>query len=229
MNQDNQKSPKWKVLGILFLLIGAPIIWVIVNKTGVHFSKPLPYYYERELNAKGDTIYHTIDDFKLVNQNGDSVTLENYNNKILLVSFFFASCESVCPTMNRYISEHIYREFSKDTSIVFLSFSVDPHNDSPAVLLKYAKDYNAGSNWQFLTGSKATIYDLAANSFKIPGAEDQHDGLFHSNKIVLVDKQRHVRGVFDTNGQNEKSQTIDAVRALKLQYINNDKVNPKKR
>jgi protein SCO1/2 len=218
MTDTTKKSPTWKVLGILFLLIGMPILWVVINKTGIHYSKKLPIYFERELDAKGDTIYHTIDNFKLVNQYGDSVTLETYKDKILLVSFFFASCETVCPKMNGYIGTHIYREFAKDTNIRFLSFTVDPANDSPAVLLKYAQSFNANNHWQFLTGSKTQIYDLAANSFKIPGAEDVHNGLFHSNKIVIVDKQKRVRGVFDTNGQNEKSATIDAVRALKLEY-----------
>jgi protein SCO1/2 len=218
MTDITKKSPTWKVLGILFLLIGMPILWVVINKTGIHYSKKLPIYFERELDAKGDTIYHTIDNFKLVNQYGDSVTLDTYKDKILLVSFFFASCETVCPKMNGYIGTHIYREFAKDTNIRFLSFTVDPANDSPAVLLKYAQSFNANSHWQFLTGSKTQIYDLAANSFKIPGAEDVHNGLFHSNKIVIVDKQKRVRGVFDTNGQNEKSATIDAVRALKLEY-----------
>jgi protein SCO1/2 len=218
MTSTIKKSPTWKVLGILFLLIGMPIIWVVINKTGVHYSKKLPIYFERELDAKGDTIYHTIDNFKLVNQYGDSVTLDTYKGKILLVSFFFASCETICPKMNGYIGTHIYREFAKDTNIRFLSFTVDPTNDSPAVLLKYAESFYANNHWQFLTGSKTQIYNLAANSFKIPGAEDVHNGLFHSNKIVLVDKQKRVRGVFDTNGQNEKSFTIDAVRALKLEY-----------
>ena len=218
MTDTTKKSPTWKVLGILFLLIGMPILWVMLNKTGVHYSKKLPIYFEREVDAKGDTIYHTIEDFKLVNQYGDSVTLDTYTDKILLVSFFFASCETVCPKMNGYIGTHIYREFAKDTNIRFLSFTVDPTNDSPAVLLKYAESFYANNHWQFLTGSKTQIYNLAANSFKIPGAEDVHNGLFHSNKIVLVDKQKRVRGVFDTNGQNEKSFTIDAVRALKLEY-----------
>ena len=109
MTETSKKSPTWKVLGILFLLIGMPILWVMINKTGVHYSKKLPIYFERELDANGDTIYHTVDDFKLVNQFGDSVTLDTYKDKILLVSFFFASCETVCPKMNGYIGTHIYR------------------------------------------------------------------------------------------------------------------------
>ena len=228
MSQHTSKSPNWKVLGILFLLIGMPIIWVIINKTGKHYSRELPIYFERELDANGDTIYHTIENFRLVNQKGDSVTLDTYHGKLKLVSFFFASCETVCPTMNNYIAQHIYKEFGKDTNIRFLSFTVDPYNDSPSVLLDYSKKLNVLNNWDFITGSKSTIYNLAANSFKIPGAEDGHQGLFHSNKIVLVDKQNRVRGVFDTGSQNDKSATIDAVRALKLEYVKKNEVNSKK-
>lgn len=218
MSETSKKSPTWKVLGILFLLIGVPVLWVMLNKTGVHYSKKLPIYFERELDANGDTIYHTVEDFRLVNQFGDSVGLDTYKDKILLVSFFFASCETVCPQMNNYINQHIYHEFEKDTSIRFLSFTVDPARDTPAVLLNYATKLNVGKNWQFLTGSRSRIYGLASNSFKIPGAEDEHQGLFHSNKIVLVDKQKRVRGVFETGGQSDKTATIDAVRALKLEY-----------
>lgn len=221
MDNNIKKSPTWKVLGILFLLIGGPVIWIMINKTGVHYSKKLPIYFDRELAANGDTIYHTIEDFRLLNQFGDSVSLATYKNKIMLVNFFFASCKSVCPRMNAFISEHIYREFRKDTSVVFVSFSVDPTHDSVPVLKAYARQMNADTasrSWQFLTGSKSKIYDLAENSFRIPGAEDEHQGLFHSDKLVLVDKQGRVRGVFGTESQNEKSQIIDAVRALKLEY-----------
>ena len=77
----------------------------MLNKTGVHYSKKLPIYFEREVDAKGDTIYHTVDDFKLVNQYGDSVTLDTYKDKILLVSFFFTSCASVCPKQNEKVRQ----------------------------------------------------------------------------------------------------------------------------
>jgi protein SCO1 len=219
MNQDIKKRPGLKAVGVLFLIIGLPVLWIMINKTGVHYSKKLPILFERELASNGDTIYHTIDNFKLKNQLGDSVTLKNFENKIILVNFFFASCETVCPKMNEFISVHIYREFQKDSAIQFISFSVDPENDSSQALLSYAAKFNAKyPNWQFLTGNKNKIYDLALNSFKIPGAHDEHQGLFHSNKMVLVDKELRVRGVFETGGQNDKSAIIDAVRALKLEY-----------
>lgn len=222
MSQSNKKSPTWKVLGLLFLILVVPIIWIIINKTGVHYSKKLPIYFDRELDSKGDTIYHTIENFKLTNQENEVVTLNTYDDKIMLVNFFFASCETVCPEMNNFIAFHIYTEFEKDDMIRFLSFTVDPSNDTPSVLLDYSKKLNAKlPNWSFLTGNKTSIYNLAEYSFKIPGAADEHNGLFHSNKIVLVDKLKRVRGVFETGGENDKKEIIDAVRALKLEYSTN--------
>ncbi len=219
MNQEIKKRPSFKVMGVLFLVFVMPVLWIMLNKTGVHYSRPLPFFGEREVGPNGDTIYHTIENFKLVNQNADSVTLDTYKDKILLVNFFFASCETVCPKMNDFIAQHIYREFEKDPSIQFLSFTVDPENDSPKVLLNYANKFGAKfPNWQFLTGNKKRIYDLAMYSFLIPGAHDSHQGLFHSEKIALVDKQLRIRGVFETGGQLDKSAIIDAVRALKLEY-----------
>src|SRR4051812_26303229 len=126
MAQEIKKRPNLKVVGVLFLIIVAPVLWIMFNKTGIHYSRKLPIYFERELAANGDTIYHTIDNFRLQNQKGDSVTLNDFKNKILLVNFFFANCESVCPKMNGFISQHIYMEFKKDTTIQFISFSVDP-------------------------------------------------------------------------------------------------------
>ncbi len=229
MNQEIKKRPNFKVLGVLFLIIGLPILWIILNKTGEHYTRPLPILGEKELAPNGDTIYHTIDNFRLVNQNGDSVTLATCQNKIILASFFFASCETVCPKMNEFISQHIYREFAKDTSIQFLSFTVDPEHDSAAVLLKYADHYLAKfPNWQFLTGNRKRIYDLAATSFLIPGAQGEHQGMFHSSQIVLVDKNLRIRGAFETGGQLDKSAIIDAVRNLKLEYKPNAKHKEKR-
>jgi protein SCO1/2 len=208
---------------VLFLLLILPVLWVILLKQGEHYSEKLPILYDRYLDpTTGDTIYHTIDDFKLVNQNGDSVTLNDFKGKILLVNFFFASCPEVCPQMNRNV-QHIYREFLKDSSVFFLSHTVDPENDTPAVLLEYSKQFGAElPKWQFLTGSKAMLYDLAENSYKIPGAEDAvHGGFFHSENVVLIDKEGKVRGVFHgRKGMHKEGnpKIIDAVRALLFEY-----------
>ncbi len=221
MENNSLKSSTFKKLGFLFLLLGMPILWVMFNKTGQHYSKKLPIYFDIDIEANGDTIYHTIQDFRLINQLGDSVTLKTVKNKIWLANFFFASCESVCPAMNGFIRENIFYEFEKDSNIRFISFTVDPENDSPSVLKEYQNMLKVkdSKQWMFLTGNKKTIYNLAAESFKIAGAQDQHQGLFHSEKLVLIDEENRVRGMFDTQSQNDKKAIIDAVRALKLEYL----------
>jgi protein SCO1 len=221
MTTPNTKRPIYKYI-FLFFLLAAPVLWVMFLKKGKHYSSKLPIYYEKIVSPAGDTIYHTIDDFSFTNQLDSNITLADLEGKILLVNFFFATCPTVCPEMNRNM-QHIYREFLKDEDIVFLSHTVDPEHDTPAVLYEYSRRFGAEApKWNFLTGSKFMLYDMAENSYKIPGAEDaQHDGFFHSENIVLVDKERRVRGVFHGRKGMHKDgnpQIIDAVRALQFEY-----------
>jgi protein SCO1/2 len=217
----DKKNSKLFIWIILFLLLVAPILWVMINKTGRHYSKRLPVL----TDLKQDTMYAVTEKMKLVNQFGDSVSLQSLDSFIYVANFFFATCQGSCPPMNRYMSEHIVKEFVKDPEIKFVSYTVDPKHDSVPVLKQYFDEYYGKTyakddqqKWWFLTGSKSLIYDLAQNSYKMPGAEQAHQGFFHSDKVVLVDKQKRVRGIFDTNGQNEKKALIDAINALKLEY-----------
>jgi hypothetical protein len=93
MNQTTKKSSTWKVLGFLFLILILPILWIMINKTGVHYSKKLPIYFDRELDSKGDTIYHTIENFKLIkilNQSNHNFELKLFGLKGYLVLMLVA-------------------------------------------------------------------------------------------------------------------------------------------
>jgi len=212
----------------LFLLIVLPILWVLFLKRGEHFSAKLPIYFERAVGADGDTLYHTIEDFEFTNQLGQKITSEDIKGKIVLVNFFFATCPDVCPRINSNI-QYIYREFLKNQEVIFLSHTVDPEHDSPEVLLEYSKRFGAEApKWNFLTGSKALLYDMAEHSYRIPGAEDAaHNGFFHSENIVLVDKEGRVRGIFHGMKGMQKDgnpKIIDAVRALMYEYNQPEKI-----
>jgi protein SCO1/2 len=228
MSDSNKKNSSTILkLIFLFLLLGAPVLWIMFLKKGEHYASKLPIYFEKLLDEKGDTLYHTIDDFSFVNQVGQQISLDDLQNKILLVNFFFATCPDVCPKMNKNM-QYIYREFLKDDDVVFLSHTVDPEHDNPDVLLEYSKRFGAEApKWNFLTGSKALLYDMAENSYKIPGAEDaEHAGFFHSQNIVVVDKEGRVRGIFDgMKGMHKEGnpKIIDAVRALKFEYSQEEK------
>jgi protein SCO1 len=222
MSEKPRNSINFTTITILAILILLPVMWVVFLKKGRHYSQKLPILFERYANDKGDTIYHTIDDFIFTNQMGKKVTLDSLHGKILLVNFFFAQCPTVCPEMNKNM-QYIYREFLKDEDVVFLSHTVDPENDVPEALYEYSRRFGAQApKWHFLTGEKKWLYDMAEFSYRIPGSEDaQHAGFFHSQQIVLVDKERRVRGIFDgLKGMRKDGNPhiIDAVRALMYEY-----------
>lgn len=222
-----KKGNKPFIIIILSILLIAPVIWVIILKKGQHYSTKLPVLFERYADENGDTIYHTIEDFKLVNQAGDTVVLADYDGQILVVNFFFSTCPEVCPQMNRNV-QNVYKEFIYDTMVTFLSFTVNPEYDNPQVLSEYAKSFGAElPKWHFLTGYKGVIYDLAEHSFRMPGSEDlEHEDFFHSDQVALIDKERRVRGIFEGRGVKSggitNKQAVDrlrdAVRALKYEY-----------
>ncbi|MCO6495667.1 MAG: SCO family protein [Bacteroidetes bacterium] len=207
---------------LITLLIVAPIVWIVIFKTGRHLTEKLPILFERTVDANGDTIYHTIDDFEFTNQLGEKITKQSIKGKIALVNFFFASCHDVCPEMNRNLQE-VYKEFLKDDNVIFLSHSVDPEHDSVPVLFEYSKRFGAEApKWNFLTGSKEKIYDIAEVSYKLLANEDrENNSFFHSENIVLVDKEGRIRGIFPGRRGMAKDgipAIIDAVRALEYEY-----------
>ncbi|MFN4147865.1 MAG: SCO family protein [Runella sp.] len=168
---------------------------------------------EREENGQKiiDTLYHTIPDFKFVNQYGDTITQEFVKGKIYVADFFFTSCPTICPVMKKQMLR-VYNEFKDNPEVVLLSHTIDPEHDTPAVLKKYAEDLGVkGNQWQFLTGKKEDIYKIAESYLIPPQGLPQEDstaagGFIHDGSFILIDKQKRVRGtnrpyeVIDENG-----------------------------
>ncbi|MGV3763688.1 SCO family protein [Parapedobacter sp.] len=145
-----------------------------------------------------DTMYHTIADFKLLNQ--DSVFIDNhtFENGVYIANFFFTHCPSICPTMQRNLLK-VYEKYKGDKRVRFLSHSIDFRYDSPSVLKAYAEKLGVTNDqWQFVTGSKAEIYGLS-DSYMVYTKEDAAvpGGYDHSGHFLLVDQNRHIRGAYD--------------------------------
>ena len=142
--------------------------------------------------------YHKISNFSLTNQNGETVTHENYNNKIYVADFFFTTCPSICPIM----TENMFyiQEKTIDKDIMLVSYSVTPEIDSVLQLKKYAIEKGVNDNkWNLLTGNKKEIYELARKSYLV--AKNDGDGgkydMIHTENFVLVDKEKRIRGYYD--------------------------------
>lgn len=154
-----------------------------------------------------DTVWHQVKNFSLSNQEGMPVTLDSLKGKIIIADFFFTHCPTICPPMTRNmkrLAESIHngeRVGDKTNKQVhFLSFSIDPERDSTERLKYWADRFQIDPDqWWLLTGDKKTIYDLALKEIKL-GVEDGEGidtNFVHSDKFVLIDSNRHVRGYYD--------------------------------
>jgi len=163
--------------------------------------------------------YHKISNFSLTNQNGETVTEENYHNKIYVADFFFTTCPSICPIMTEnmfYIQE---KTVNKD--ILLVSYSVTPEIDSVAQLKKYAIEKGVDdSRWNLLTGEKKDIYELARKSYLV--AKNNGDGgkydMIHTENFVLIDKEKRIRGFYDGTNKEEMDKLLNDIQILEKSY-----------
>lgn len=142
--------------------------------------------------------YHTIADFSLTNQNGETITQDDYKDKIYVADFFFTTCQTICPIMTDHMVK-IQKALKDDHQVLLLSHTVTPEIDSVPQLKKYALQKGVDdAKWNLVTGDKKEIYDLARKSYlaakDVPYSD--HD-LIHTENFVLVDKKKRIRGFYD--------------------------------
>lgn len=183
---------------ILVIVLALPVMLAVLLKKSKFGYNELPIYTSDEM---GTEVPYTIDSFLLTDQNNQPFSRDSIGDKIFISNFFFTSCPDVCPTINGHI-KIATQKLVNSTDILFLSHTVDPYNDSVSVLKNYAEMFEANDNqWKFLTGKKSTIYHLARDSYKAVIQEVPDTNSFiHSEKIMLIDKQFRVRGIY--NGMN---------------------------
>jgi len=146
---------------------------------------------------------HVAGAFSFLNQNGQLVTEKSVRNKVTVVEFFFTSCPSICPVMNSNLKE-VYEKFKTNPGFVILSHTVDPDRDSVSAMKKYAKRFDADEpGWQFLTGSKDSLYQRASKDYLLAVEDSSNSSFIHTQYIALLDKKRQIRGFYDfTNKEN---------------------------
>ncbi|CAM4210195.1 SCO family protein [Gillisia hiemivivida] len=143
-----------------------------------------------------------VPDFQFVNQNGDTISNKDYLGKVYVVEFFFTTCPSICPIMNKNLVE-VEKELGKNEDFGIVSISIDPVHDTPEVLKEYAENYEIDNpNWNFLTGDKEDIYTLANKGFGIFANTDETvpGGFAHSGLFALIDREGYVRSRLDNYG-----------------------------
>ena len=141
--------------------------------------------------------------------------------KIYVADFFFTTCPGICPKMTNSMSD-IQKEFINDDDILLLSHSVTPEKDNVSVLKKYAQDKKIDfKRWKLLTGSKNEIYDLGRNYYFVEedeGVKKGNDVFLHTENFILIDKQRHIRGIYNGLDPNSIQNLIRDIKILKAEY-----------
>ncbi len=187
-------------------------------------KKQLPILGERTTktaNVNGensvDTIYATVPYFSFINQNGDSLSQKDVNGKIYVADFFFISCPTICPVMKKEMIR-VFNAFKGDTALMLLSHTIDPVHDTITLLKQYAADLGSdGKQWQFLTGERERIYEMAEKGYYATAMPDSTapGGFVHSGGFILVDRLSRVRGIYDGTDAKQVDQLIEDISVLK--------------
>lgn len=194
---------KYKFFAIVLLVLSAIIITVIYQimkpKQVLKIFQPADVSTELvDTTLQYVKKYHTIADFSLINQNGETITQDDYKNKIYVADFFFTTCQTICPLMTGNMVQ-IQEKLRNDDEVMLLSHTVTPEIDTVAQLKKYALEKGVNdAKWNLVTGDKKEIYDLARKSYlaakDVPFSEND---LVHTENFVLVDKKKRIRGFYD--------------------------------
>lgn len=163
---------------------------------------------------------HKIADFKLVNQNGDTITQDDYKDKIYVADFFFTTCVSICPIMTDNMVL-IQEEIKNNPNVMLLSHTVTPLIDSVPQLKKYALEKGVIDNkWNMVTGDKKQIYELARKSYlavKTTGDGGPFD-MIHTENFILIDKDKQIRGFYDGTNSDEIEKLLHDIEVLEMHY-----------
>ncbi len=216
---------KYKFFGAVLLMLSSVIIYLFYN--ALQPQKMLPVYQPSMVDPTlvDSTLhykkkYHKIADFELTNQNGKTVTQENYKDKIYVADFFFTTCPTICPIMTKNMAE-IQDAIMDDDEVMLLSHSVTPVIDSVPQLKKYALEKGVvDRKWNLVTGDKKQIYELARKSYlavKMDGDGGAYD-MIHTENFILVDKERRIRGFYDGTNREEINKLLEDLKTLKASY-----------
>jgi protein SCO1/2 len=165
-------------------------------------------------------VYHTIANFRFVNQDSAFVTNETFRGKIYVADFFFTSCRTICPKMKTQMLR-VYDSIQGMPDVLILSHTIDPDYDTVGLLHDFANRLGVKSDkWHFVTGVRDSIYSIAQTSYFATAMLDktEPDGFIHSGAFLLIDKQGRIRGKYDGTIEEDVNRLIVDIRRLRKEY-----------
>jgi protein SCO1/2 len=161
-----------------------------------------------------------VGDFALVNQANEPVSAASLRGKVWVAAFFFTHCPTICPRITRRMRALQVATSSNNPPLSLVSFSVDPENDTPPVLLAYARQYQADlHSWSFLTGDLSVVKRTVVDGFKLaldgkPDPSAENGGIIHGSHLVLVDRTLAIRGYYLTEDDDDMHKLVDDAQRL---------------
>lgn len=226
MKNLNKKTSHFEGNEAIFILVIFTLIFTSCKtENKVHKETTLPFFNSAEFTPEWITEssseynnIHTVPDFSLINQEGKIITNKNYEGKIYVADFFFATCPGICPVLEKNMSK-LQEKYKNDSAILLLSHTVMPIKDSVSVLKKYALDNEIVSGkWNLVTGDKKHIYNLARKGYFADEDFEKtqnEDAFIHTENFILVDKKGRIRGVYNGTLALETKRLIRHIEILK--------------
>ncbi len=213
-------------IGTLLVILLLPVLIYLFLKAFGENQYAIPVLYEDGVDSSLFQCdfevgkQHYVPDFSFINQDGGDISGSVLDDKITVVDFFFTTCPSICPIMSDELAR-VQNSFSASEDIQILSITVDPENDTPEILSAYANEYKANTaQWQFLTGEKEDIYRTARCGFLLPveDGDGSAEDFIHSDRFVLVDKNKRIRGYYEGTSREEVDRLIMEIQILAQEY-----------
>ncbi|WGQ08153.1 SCO family protein [Pedobacter gandavensis] len=229
-------SSQIKKILILVTILAVPgFLYYLLQEKGKNRYRPLPIFGKKEVastfhSVKGkqipDTIYYQVPDFKLVNQNADSITWKNYEGKILVLNVFYSNENPGKVSFANKAMKAFEATYDHNKTVNFVGLTIDPARDTPEVLAKYAQTLGAQpGKWDLLTGDSTAIYSLVNKGLSIDAHQEVENGtrkFIYSNMFVLLDPQRRIRGYYPASSQEALSQLNDEIKVLITEELRNN-------
>jgi protein SCO1/2 len=227
-------NPIKKILILVTILAVPGFLYYLLQEKGKNRYKPLAIYGQKKIaptfhSVRGkqipDTIYHTLPQFKLVNYNADTVTLNSYKGKIVLANLFYVKDRPQGIDLANKAMATFAKTYQQNKIMQFVGISIDPLSDTQAVLSKFQQNNLPHlPKWDLLTGDTAQIKNLVKNGLMLDAFKTIENGkpkFIFNNMFVLIDSQHRVRGYYEATNQEALSKLDDEIKVLIAEELRN--------
>jgi protein SCO1/2 len=228
--------PIKKILILVTILAVPGFLYYLLQDKGKNRYKPLPFFGPKVVantfhRVRGkeipDTIYHQVQNYQLQNQAGDSISLDAYKGKVVILSLFHTTGNTYGVDFTNKAVKAYLANYGDNEILRFVSISIDPTNDRPALLKDYARTISArAGKWDLLTGDSTQVFDLLNKQLFVDAHKVIENGkpkFIYSNMFVLLDTQRRIRGYYEATNQLALSKLDDEIRVLITEELRNMK------